>query len=214
MVVKEDHVNGALVLAEHAVVIQPLDALRAGGNHDADCVPQTCEVNEAGGDGREKRVLFDAEIPLAPGLAHGVAEHDGRITHVAAEFEDGGGFVARDDAADDGALGLADVDEPRLGAGKGVDGVEDCGGVAAQLGEGGVVVDVVEEGDLAAVVELGLSMLVTLGIWKLLRLLSSLAHGDGGKGALTNLPSTSQLLYALALSKPVDVAKAMVLCRW
>lgn len=150
VVVQEHHVN---LLAEQAFLLGPHNPLVARPHHDTHGIPQSRKVHEAGDDGGELRVALEAKVLcLWVRLARGVGEEDGAVANVAAEFDHDGRGDLGDERGDDGALLRADVHEVGVAPGVGVDGGEDGGRVVADFGGG--FVDVVEQADLTAIVEL------------------------------------------------------------
>jgi hypothetical protein len=75
------------------------------------------------------------------GFAESMAEHDGWVTDVASNFEDGGRSIGGDDVGDDFAFVRANIHEEIPGATEFVDGGEDGFRGVADLRELGVVGD-------------------------------------------------------------------------
>jgi hypothetical protein len=117
-------------------------------------IPQPRQIHQAPNDGPELRTTLEAPVLPPARLLQRGAKRDRAVPDIAAELDHDGRPDVADKVDDRAGLVGAHVHEVLLRAAVLVDGVEDGLRVVAQLGQVWPCVDVLEQGDLAAIVEL------------------------------------------------------------
>ncbi|KAL1982944.1 hypothetical protein VTN96DRAFT_631 [Rasamsonia emersonii] len=136
--------------------------MRCGANYHLDDMTQTSQIDEIHRDGRDEGVGLEAVETniliccITTTLRqHRARKQDRRVSHIPTQLDQDPGLVPRNQIRHDLPLVRADVDQDVLLGGEVVHRRQDCGRRAPQLRvEGWVVVDVLQQDDLAAVVGL------------------------------------------------------------